>query len=372
MTRPRMCSKRRPRPRGVTSLFWSGLVALVVGGIGIANVMVMGVIERRGETGLRAHRLRPAATPLLLTESLRSAPSAGWSASHSAPRSRRRTQCEGWRIIAVAVIAGLGAASIGAIAGLARHARLVPDRSARADWPRADTVSRSRRELEPERRAVRRPQRPLSLRRSQPEPGPSSAFGADRHRLAKRWQRCGGLGSNPGGSALTPREHTTLVTSTRGVFAALCATRCGAPAMVWQGGRARAPPRVVINGERQRSASFDDSDIGRLVPNDRAQVNLGPYQFRCLVEIARSWTSSKSHTLRPRCDRRNEYRWRPCKMSTRACRALARGGGSWAASATNCRRRVSLAIRMGAPPRSTRRSVAPLGWRPPLRHPRDR
>jgi len=37
-----------------TGLFLGlGAVALIVGGIGIANVMVMGVVERRGEIGLR-------------------------------------------------------------------------------------------------------------------------------------------------------------------------------------------------------------------------------------------------------------------------------------------------------------------------------
>ena len=62
--RPAGCGHRQPRPTRSTAradasaafqglLLALGAVALVVGGIGIANVMVIAVLERRGEIGLR-------------------------------------------------------------------------------------------------------------------------------------------------------------------------------------------------------------------------------------------------------------------------------------------------------------------------------
>ena len=119
-----------------TALFLGlGGVALLVGGIGIANLMVISVLERRGEIGLRralgASRRHVAAQ--FLVESLLLATCGGAVglvigalATFGVAMSR------GWRplIPAVAIWAGLGAAlAIGAVAGLYpahRAARLSP------------------------------------------------------------------------------------------------------------------------------------------------------------------------------------------------------------------------------------------------------
>jgi putative ABC transport system permease protein len=126
----------------LTSLFLGlGAVALLVGGIGIANVMVISVLERRQEIGLRralgATRRHVGAQ--FLTESLLLAVlggvagvligvavTLGWSAT------------QGWTaVIPVwSLFAGLGAALlIGAVAGLypaMRAARLAPTEALRA------------------------------------------------------------------------------------------------------------------------------------------------------------------------------------------------------------------------------------------------
>jgi putative ABC transport system permease protein len=119
-----------------TALFLGlGGVALLVGGIGIANLMVISVLERRGEIGLRralgAARRHVAAQ--FLVESLLLAACGGAAgvaigilATFGVALSR------GWRplIPSVAIWAGLGAAlTIGAVAGLYpahRAARLSP------------------------------------------------------------------------------------------------------------------------------------------------------------------------------------------------------------------------------------------------------
>jgi putative ABC transport system permease protein len=119
-----------------------GAVALLVGGIGIANVMVIGVIERRGEIGLRraigatkAHiRWQFLAESLMLSAIggiagvlIGSAVTAGYAS------------LQGWRIIipTLAVTGGFGAAlAIGAIAGLypaMRAARMSPTEALRAE-----------------------------------------------------------------------------------------------------------------------------------------------------------------------------------------------------------------------------------------------
>lgn len=126
-----------------SSLFLGlGAVALFVGGIGIANIMVIAVIERRGEIGLR-RAIGATRTHILLqflTESLLlgffggvagvllgAAVTAGYAAS------------QGWTIIipTIAVTGGLAAAvAIGAVAGLypaLRAARLSPTEALRSE-----------------------------------------------------------------------------------------------------------------------------------------------------------------------------------------------------------------------------------------------
>ncbi len=126
-----------------SSLFLGlGAVALFVGGIGIANIMVIAVIERRGEIGLR-RAIGATRTHILLqflTESLLlsffggvagvilgAAVTAGYAAS------------QGWTIIipTIAVTGGLAAAvAIGAVAGLypaMRAAGLSPTEALRSE-----------------------------------------------------------------------------------------------------------------------------------------------------------------------------------------------------------------------------------------------
>jgi putative ABC transport system permease protein len=125
-----------------TSLFLGlGAVALLVGGIGIANVMVIAVIERRNEIGLRralgatrAHIRRQFLTESLLLSALGGAAGVGLGmlVTYS------YATYEGWAVVIprVAVVGGfLAAIAIGAIAGLypaVRAARLAPTEALRA------------------------------------------------------------------------------------------------------------------------------------------------------------------------------------------------------------------------------------------------
>jgi len=125
-----------------TELFLGlGAVALLVGGVGIANVMVIAVIERRGEIGLRralgattAHIRRQFVTEAIMLSALGgvagvaigSAVTAGYATA------------QGWRIIVPpeAIVGGIGAALIiGVIAGLypaMRAAQLSPTEALRS------------------------------------------------------------------------------------------------------------------------------------------------------------------------------------------------------------------------------------------------
>lgn len=125
-----------------TSLFLGlGAVALLVGGIGIANVMVIAVIERRNEIGLRRAL---GATPAhirrqFLTESLVLSVFGGLAGvAIGAAVTATYANIQGWAVVLpMAAAAGGFAAAllIGAIAGLypaMRAARLAPTEALRA------------------------------------------------------------------------------------------------------------------------------------------------------------------------------------------------------------------------------------------------
>ncbi len=126
----------------LTTLFLGlGAVALLVGGIGIANVMVIAVIERRGEIGLRralgatkAHIRQQFLTEAVILSALGGA--AGVGIGILATYAYSATQ--GWRVIipTEAAVGGFVAALlIGAVAGLypaMRAAKLAPTEALRA------------------------------------------------------------------------------------------------------------------------------------------------------------------------------------------------------------------------------------------------
>ena len=126
----------------LTTLFLGlGAVALLVGGIGIANVMVIAVIERRGEIGLRralgatrAHIRRQFLTEAVILSALGGAVGValGIGATYL------YSGLQGWRVIIPGTAAAggfLAALLIGAVAGLypaMRAARLAPTEALRA------------------------------------------------------------------------------------------------------------------------------------------------------------------------------------------------------------------------------------------------
>ncbi len=130
---------------GTTLLLGLGAVALLVGGIGIANVMVISVLERRGEIGLRRAlgATRGHVAVQFLVESLVLG-AAGGTIGVLAGTAVTHTLAyrNGWQplIPPLAVAAGLAAAVIiGAVAGVypaMRAARLAPTEALRTTMPR--------------------------------------------------------------------------------------------------------------------------------------------------------------------------------------------------------------------------------------------
>ncbi len=125
-----------------TSLFLGlGAVALLVGAIGIANVMVIAILERRTEIGLRralgAGR-RHIAVQFLVESALLGVAGGALGVLLGAAITLGVAQTRGWQVIipSEAAVAGLLAAvTIGAVAGLypaVRAARLAPTEALRA------------------------------------------------------------------------------------------------------------------------------------------------------------------------------------------------------------------------------------------------
>jgi putative ABC transport system permease protein len=124
-----------------TSLFLGlGAVALLVGGVGIANVMVISVLERRSEIGLRralGARRRHVGTQFLCESLLLAAVGGAVGVTLGALVTAGYARSQGWSTVVppVALAGGIGAAiAIGAVAGCypaVRAARLAPTEALR-------------------------------------------------------------------------------------------------------------------------------------------------------------------------------------------------------------------------------------------------
>jgi putative ABC transport system permease protein len=143
VSRPSDALAARAAAKGAfTALFLGlGAVALLVGGVGIANVMVISVLERRSEVGLRralGARRRHIAAQFFAEALLLSALGGLAGAGLGSLVTGGYAAGQGWRIVvpASAVVGGVAAALvIGAVAGLypaLRATRLSPTEALRS------------------------------------------------------------------------------------------------------------------------------------------------------------------------------------------------------------------------------------------------
>jgi putative ABC transport system permease protein len=124
-----------------TLLLGLGTIALLVGGVGIANVMFVSVLERRGEIGLRRAlgATRPHITSQFLAEALvLSSIGGGLGILVGAIATAAYATSQGWAILIPASVVGIAAAAaiaVGCVAGLypaLRAAAILPTEALRS------------------------------------------------------------------------------------------------------------------------------------------------------------------------------------------------------------------------------------------------